>query len=194
MDMRPTPADSDPFAEKSFLVFWEPQSIGAWARTRPQLAQGAVPMRSAISVGNVCETTPAEIYREHPLFISLRDSDALGGKCGECEFRTICGGSRPAAAICAASIVTQTAMAARHPNELEWELRRQRSCRLSNPLAAPVRRRTADPPALFFHLVDLATEAGLKLTISTNGTLIGELAGHGRVVYGPAGFKLLANI
>mgnify|MGYP006866087355 CR=1 FL=1 len=44
--------------------------------------------------GNVRETTPAEIYREHPLFISLRDSDALGGKCGECEFRTICGGSR----------------------------------------------------------------------------------------------------
>ena len=44
--------------------------------------------------GNVRETTPAEIYRDHPLFISLRDSDALGGKCGECEFRTICGGSR----------------------------------------------------------------------------------------------------
>ena len=44
--------------------------------------------------GNVRETTPAEIYRNHPLFISLRDSDALGGKCGECEYRTICGGSR----------------------------------------------------------------------------------------------------
>lgn len=44
--------------------------------------------------GNVRETSPAGIYRDHPLFISLRDSDALGGKCGECEFRTICGGSR----------------------------------------------------------------------------------------------------
>ena len=47
-----------------------------------------------IDCGNVRERHPAEIYREHPLFISLRDSDALGGKCGRCEFRKICGGSR----------------------------------------------------------------------------------------------------
>ncbi|MCB1210492.1 MAG: radical SAM protein [Verrucomicrobiales bacterium] len=44
--------------------------------------------------GNVRESHPAEIYRHHPLFVSLRDSDALGGKCGRCEFRTLCGGSR----------------------------------------------------------------------------------------------------
>lgn len=44
--------------------------------------------------GNVHETHPAKIYREHPLFVSLRDSNALGGKCGRCEFRNICGGSR----------------------------------------------------------------------------------------------------
>lgn len=44
--------------------------------------------------GNVRETDPAKLYREHPLFVSLRDSDALGGKCGRCEFRKICGGSR----------------------------------------------------------------------------------------------------
>lgn len=44
--------------------------------------------------GTVREHHPAWIYRKHPLFVSLRDSDALGGKCGRCEFRTICGGSR----------------------------------------------------------------------------------------------------
>jgi radical SAM protein len=44
--------------------------------------------------GNVRERHPATIYREHPLFVSLRDSDALDGKCGRCEFRRICGGSR----------------------------------------------------------------------------------------------------
>jgi AdoMet-dependent heme synthase len=44
--------------------------------------------------GNVRTRHPAEIYRGHPLFVSLRDSDALGGKCGRCEFRKICGGSR----------------------------------------------------------------------------------------------------
>ena len=47
-----------------------------------------------IDCGNVRETHPAEIYREHPLFVSLRDSDALGGKCGLCEYRNACGGSR----------------------------------------------------------------------------------------------------
>ncbi|MEP4076689.1 radical SAM protein [Haloferula sp.] len=44
--------------------------------------------------GTVRESHPAWIYRKHPLFVSLRDSDALGGKCGRCEFRKICGGSR----------------------------------------------------------------------------------------------------
>jgi len=47
-----------------------------------------------IDCGNVRNRHPAAIYREHPLFVSLRDSDALGGKCGRCEFRKICGGSR----------------------------------------------------------------------------------------------------
>jgi AdoMet-dependent heme synthase len=44
--------------------------------------------------GNVKQNHPAEIYRNHPLFVSLRDNDALGGKCGICEFRKVCGGSR----------------------------------------------------------------------------------------------------
>ena len=44
--------------------------------------------------GNVKDRHPAEIYRDHPLFVSLRDNDALGGKCGVCEFRAVCGGSR----------------------------------------------------------------------------------------------------
>ena len=44
--------------------------------------------------GNVREDHPAEIYRHHPLFVNLRDNDALTGKCGRCEFRGVCGGSR----------------------------------------------------------------------------------------------------
>ena len=34
------------------------------------------------------------VYRDHPTFRALRDADALGGKCGACEFRHVCGGSR----------------------------------------------------------------------------------------------------
>jgi len=47
-----------------------------------------------IDCGNVRHRHPADVYQNHPLFISLRDSDALGGKCGRCDFRQICGGSR----------------------------------------------------------------------------------------------------
>jgi radical SAM protein len=35
-----------------------------------------------------------EVYRKSPVFQSLRDPDRLEGKCGACEFRKICGGSR----------------------------------------------------------------------------------------------------
>jgi AdoMet-dependent heme synthase len=44
--------------------------------------------------GNVRRSSLADIYRHSPLFTRLRDPDALGGKCGQCEFRRICAGSR----------------------------------------------------------------------------------------------------
>lgn len=47
-----------------------------------------------IACGNVREASLAAIYREHSLFRALRRPDELGGKCGECEFRKVCGGSR----------------------------------------------------------------------------------------------------
>ncbi|HYM45402.1 MAG TPA: TIGR04053 family radical SAM/SPASM domain-containing protein [Solirubrobacteraceae bacterium] len=47
-----------------------------------------------ISAGNVREQDPVSLYRDSPLFRELRDPGALRGKCGRCEFREICGGSR----------------------------------------------------------------------------------------------------
>ncbi len=47
-----------------------------------------------LSVGNVRRTHLTELYRQAPLMRQLRDSDLLEGKCGECEFRKVCGGSR----------------------------------------------------------------------------------------------------
>jgi MoaA/NifB/PqqE/SkfB family radical SAM enzyme len=44
--------------------------------------------------GNVRRDDLVAIYREHPLFLSLRDPDRLGGRCGRCEWRHRCGGSR----------------------------------------------------------------------------------------------------
>lgn len=47
-----------------------------------------------VSAGNVRKETLAGIYRHSPLFVSLRNTDLLEGKCGRCEFRNIYGGSR----------------------------------------------------------------------------------------------------
>jgi radical SAM protein with 4Fe4S-binding SPASM domain len=47
-----------------------------------------------VSIGNVRAGSLATIYRDSPLLIALRDSSNLKGKCGHCEFREVCGGSR----------------------------------------------------------------------------------------------------
>jgi radical SAM protein len=40
------------------------------------------------------EASVVDVYQNHELFRSLRYSDGFSGKCGVCEYRTICGGSR----------------------------------------------------------------------------------------------------
>jgi radical SAM protein with 4Fe4S-binding SPASM domain len=47
-----------------------------------------------LTAGNVRTDDLATLYRSHPLFVKLREDDALGGKCGKCEYRKLCGGSR----------------------------------------------------------------------------------------------------
>jgi radical SAM protein len=47
-----------------------------------------------LSAGNIRQQELAAIYRDSPLFRSLRDTAKLEGKCGACEFKEICGGSR----------------------------------------------------------------------------------------------------
>ena len=47
-----------------------------------------------IAAGDVREQALPTIYRESPLFLGLRDTSRLEGRCGRCEFASICGGSR----------------------------------------------------------------------------------------------------
>jgi AdoMet-dependent heme synthase len=47
-----------------------------------------------VSAGNIRQQPLSAIYRESPLFRRLRDAVQLEGKCGACEFKKICGGSR----------------------------------------------------------------------------------------------------
>lgn len=44
--------------------------------------------------GSVRNDSLVRIYREHELFVRLREPDGFEGKCGRCEFRHMCGGSR----------------------------------------------------------------------------------------------------
>jgi radical SAM protein with 4Fe4S-binding SPASM domain len=47
-----------------------------------------------VPVGNTRTLSLAAAYRQSELFRQLRDSERLKGRCGRCEFRDICGGSR----------------------------------------------------------------------------------------------------
>lgn len=47
-----------------------------------------------LSGGNVKDLSLSHIYRKSWLFQKLRDADSLKGKCGRCEYRFLCGGSR----------------------------------------------------------------------------------------------------
>ena len=47
-----------------------------------------------VSAGNVRTTPFNEIWNNSPLLTALRNPDLLTGKCGRCDFKTICGGCR----------------------------------------------------------------------------------------------------
>ena len=47
-----------------------------------------------LSTGNVRRDDVIEVYRTSTLFRELRDPGAFGGRCGRCEYRWVCGGSR----------------------------------------------------------------------------------------------------
>jgi radical SAM protein len=51
---------------------------------------GFLPVR----IGNVRERSLLELYRDDPLMQRLRRPETFLGKCGRCDFRGICGGSR----------------------------------------------------------------------------------------------------
>ena len=47
-----------------------------------------------LSAGNVRTADPVGLYRDSGLFRALRRPDIFGGRCGRCEWREACGGSR----------------------------------------------------------------------------------------------------
>jgi radical SAM protein len=68
-----------------------------------------------VAAGNVRTDGLAEVYRHSPLFTQLRDVDALGGKCGVCPFRRVCGGSRARAFAATGDVMAEDPMCAYVP-------------------------------------------------------------------------------
>jgi len=60
-----------------------------------------------ISAGNVLRDSLVDVYRNSELFRSLRDMDQRQGKCGLCEYRNICGGSRSRAYACTGNYLAE---------------------------------------------------------------------------------------
>jgi radical SAM protein len=44
--------------------------------------------------GRFPQDSVIDVYQKHPVFLALRDADRFQGRCGICEYRQVCGGSR----------------------------------------------------------------------------------------------------
>ena len=84
-----------------------------------------------VSAGNVRKHSLAGLYRHSPLFVTMRDSANLQGKCGICEFREVCGGSR------ARAYAVRGNMFAEEPNCVYQPHPRPAPVRQENAGAAP---------------------------------------------------------
>ncbi len=60
-----------------------------------------------VSAGNVRVVNLAETYRSSQVFTLLRDQVNLTGKCGECNFKGVCGGSRSRAYVMHSDMFTE---------------------------------------------------------------------------------------
>jgi radical SAM protein len=72
-----------------------------------------------LPAGNVRADDLVAVYRHDPLFVSLRDFSRLGGRCGRCEYRERCGGSRARAWSLAGDPLAEDPGCAWQPSEAE---------------------------------------------------------------------------
>lgn len=60
-----------------------------------------------VAAGDVRQAPLSRIWQESPLFAGLRDPALLGGKCGACEYRTVCSGCRARAYGCSGDYLAE---------------------------------------------------------------------------------------
>jgi len=72
-----------------------------------------------VSAGNVKIENPLTIYRESLLFRTLRDVDGFRGRCGRCEYRAACGGSRARAWAATDDVLAEDPLCTHQPRAQE---------------------------------------------------------------------------
>ncbi|MBK7579918.1 MAG: TIGR04053 family radical SAM/SPASM domain-containing protein [Myxococcales bacterium] len=65
--------------------------------------------------GNVKLEDPVEIYRSSQMFVALRRAESFEGRCGICEYRGPCGGSRSRALAATGSMLAEDPLCAYQP-------------------------------------------------------------------------------
>lgn len=74
---------------------------------------GFLPVRA----GNVREQSLGSIYCDSPIFRSLRDATQFKGRCGVCEFKELCGGSRARAYAVTGDMLSEDPLCAYIPRQ-----------------------------------------------------------------------------
>jgi radical SAM protein len=68
-------------------------------------------------LGNVRTTPLYKLYRESPDLLALRNMDALEGRCGRCQYRWLCGGSRARAWAVSGNLFGEDTACSHQPSE-----------------------------------------------------------------------------
>ena len=74
-----------------------------------------------MQLGNVRETPFSQIWATSPVFDDLRHYDRLRGKCGACEYKTVCGGCRARALAMSGDYLDEEPYCAYQPRALREE-------------------------------------------------------------------------
>ena len=69
-----------------------------------------------INSGNVTQTSFADIWQRSDVFLALRNSKELKGKCGKCEFIKVCGGCRARAYEATGDFLTEEPLCSYQPD------------------------------------------------------------------------------
>jgi len=116
-----------------YLMEQRGKSDGIWLKLAKQVFHGCAAGRGfvyikangdvwpcpfvEVNAGNVRELSFEKIWRESEVFINLRNrEDTLKGKCGECKYRTMCGGCRGRALAYHGDYLAEDPSCFLHPN------------------------------------------------------------------------------